>query len=319
MSAWLRRRHASTLTVLMFHRVLARDDPRAAHADPYYTLDVEVFARTLAFVRRHYRPVSIDEVLAAHAGESRLPARAALLTFDDGWADNARYAAPLLRQAGVPALVFVVADAVGTRQPFWQERLIHAQLRGALDLPALQAAAGIAQGQGAQGVRDCIRRLEELPGEDRARLLAPFAAAMDDGHRHMVDADDLATLAASGVAIGLHGKSHVQLTRAASLQDELEGGLQRMRDICEPRGMRVCPVLSFPHGAHDAAVTEATRQAGYALAFTSVPAINAVDSGPAFRQARVSVDTRAVTDAQGRFREDRLAITLFRRPVVRLD
>ena len=45
------------------------------------------------------------------------------VTFDDGYADNALAAAPLLAAEDASATVFVVAGAVGSARAFWWDRL----------------------------------------------------------------------------------------------------------------------------------------------------------------------------------------------------
>src|SRR5215467_1113625 len=45
----------------------------------------------------------------------------AVLTFDDGYADNFSNAFPLLRSLGVPATVFVITGDVGRRDVVWNE------------------------------------------------------------------------------------------------------------------------------------------------------------------------------------------------------
>lgn len=350
LGAYHRLRNADSLTVVMFHRTLGRDDPRWALCDPDYTLEDRLFAQSLTFFARHYRVVALADVLAAQRGERRLPPRALLISFDDGWADNVDHALPALRRAGLPAVMFVAADAVGAGQPFFQERLISAWRRGALSLPALAREVAEAVGGGpvseqdalaAQAgsrsavpavLRSLIAALEELPKHVRDALLSRHADAMDDGVRHMIDVEELAQLRAGAVEIGLHGKSHVAMTRAEDLDAEMGGAMAALRaqvaeaagdaDAAAARGGAddavLCRSLSFPHGAFDAAIAERARRAGYALVFTSVPVLNAVGDAPSWLLGRTGYETDTVADAQGRFRPERLAWYLFRRPVQRL-
>lgn len=312
----LRNRHQ--LTVVMFHRVLDPRDARWGTCDPDYTLSVDLFARSLAFLRRHYSVVSADEVLRARRDGTPLPPRPLLITFDDGWSDNAQYALPALRQAGLPALLFVVADAVGARQPFYQERIYAAWRRGAIgvdDLVAELRAQGVdasETGSDEGALRAVIARIEALDVPARDRLLGAFAAQLDDGLQHMVDAHDLRRLQAHGVALGLHGKTHTPMTRAPDLDSELVGAraaLAAHLGADAPAG----DTLSFPHGAHDRAIAERARASGYALAFTSVPVLNPVAPRPGWLLGRTGFDTRTIADAAGRFRPERLALYLFRK------
>jgi hypothetical protein len=81
--------------------------------------------------------VSAADVLAARKGEASLPPRALLITFDDGWKDNADFALPRLRKARLPALLFVVADVIGRRLPFFQEQLMAGWRLGRIDAERL--------------------------------------------------------------------------------------------------------------------------------------------------------------------------------------
>src|SRR5436190_558012 len=46
-----------------------------------------------------------------------------VVTFDDGYADNATVAAPILERHGVPATMFVVSGVVGSQADFWWDEL----------------------------------------------------------------------------------------------------------------------------------------------------------------------------------------------------
>ena len=322
LSLYHRARNAGSLTVVMFHRTLSPGDPRWATCDPDYTLSRDVFARSLAFFRRHYNVVSLEQVLQARRSGAPLPPRAMLLTFDDGWADNVDHALPELRKAGMPALMFVVADAVGRRQPFWQERLIAAWRRGTVgvrEIAARMPDADTEENGGADGMpalRRLIARLEGLPAPEREDVLAPFEAALDDGLQHMVDARQLLALRDGGVALGLHGKSHVRMTEATDLDAQLDGARQALAaSLAQASGAAEAPptTLSFPHGAHDAQIAGKARDAGYELLFTSVPVLNPARARPGWLLGRTGFETDAVVDGTGRFRPDWLAWYLFRR------
>lgn len=324
MPLYHRVRNGDSLTVVMFHRTLAADDPRWATRDPDYTLERGVFARTLGFFKRHYNVVSLQDVLQAHRAGRRLPPRAMLLTFDDGWADNADHALPELQRAGLPALMFVVADAVGRRQPFWQERLIAAWHRKAVRVADVAAAwqamgetgAPDAGGETIDALRAWIAALERLPRTRREAVLAPLQGAMDDGLRHMVDADELRRLRAGGMALGLHGKTHVHMTHAEDLDAELSGARDALAATLGDASK--AETLSFPHGAFDAGIAQHAREAGYELLFTSVPVLNPTRGGPGWLLGRTGFETDTVVDARQRFRPDWLAWYLFRKDVRRL-
>lgn len=321
-----RLRNGDSLTVVMFHRTLRADDPRWASCDPDYTLGEDLFVDSLAFFKRHYRVVSLDDVLRARRAGAGLPPRALLITFDDGWLDNVDYALPALQRAGLPAVMFVAADAVGARQPFYQERIIAAWRLGKLTVDAF--AATMAEHGGARpdrdgiaGLRPLIAQLESMTSAQRSAVLQRHADALDDGEQHMIDVADLARLRAGGMELGLHGKSHVPMLRAENLDAELGGARAAMAAMLDaPEGLAspACATMSFPHGSFDEAIAARAREAGYELLFTSVPVLNSVGRQPSWLLGRTGYEADTVADRDGSFRPDLLAWYLFRRATRRL-
>jgi peptidoglycan/xylan/chitin deacetylase (PgdA/CDA1 family) len=321
-----RVRNADSLTVVMFHRTLREDDPRWASCDPDYTLGEDLFVDSLAFFKRHYRVVSLDAVLRARRDGTGLPPCALLITFDDGWLDNVDYALPALQRAGLPAVMFVAADAVGARQPFYQEQIIAAWRLKKLTVDALAATMGEHGGErpardGIAGLRQLIAQLERMSPASRRDVLERHADVLDDGLQHMVDVADLTRLRTGGVELGLHGKSHVPMLRADDLDAELGGAREAMAAmLAQPEGLAspACATLSFPHGSFDDAIAKRAREAGYELLFTSVPVLNPVGAQPSWLLGRTGYETDTVADRNGTFRPDLLAWYLFRRATRRL-
>ncbi|TNC15322.1 polysaccharide deacetylase family protein [Methylobacterium terricola] len=114
-------------------KTLARDHPviralllralarvrRLAHAPPgLYALCYhhvperhrDGFAAQIAHLQRHGRFVGADEAVALLRDGTVCAQRHFLVTFDDGYADTVEVALPVLRAAGVPAILFLVAD-----------------------------------------------------------------------------------------------------------------------------------------------------------------------------------------------------------------
>jgi peptidoglycan/xylan/chitin deacetylase (PgdA/CDA1 family) len=318
--------HADTLTVVMFHRVLDRADPRWAEANPADTVSAAFFADCLRFFRRHYAVVALADVMRAAGGGGGLPRRALLITFDDGWSDNLRYAAPLLREHGLPAVVFVAVEAVAAAEPeWWQERVYGAFRTGAIGAEgrarlAAAAAAAVPGGAcidrpGEPEVLALIARLSQVDPDRRTALIAGLPPR-EAGARMMLTAAELPRLRAAGVEIGVHGYSHAPLTMLADPAGDLARARDGLRALADGHGEP--DALAIPHGRFDEDVIAAAQRIGYKLVFTSRPHINRLAPGrrPAGRVlGRIVVEQGPLSDPRGRLNSEEMATWLFLRPM----
>lgn len=330
LGAWHRVRNRRNLTVVMFHRVLPDSDPRYPGADPEWTMTPESFARCLEFFRRHYHVVGASQVFAALEGKARLPAGSLLITFDDGWADTAEFAQPVLDRFRMPALVFVAGAAVGQDAPFWEEAVFSflstapdapAQLAAALAELGMAPIAALPQGGGETAIRTAIRELAGRPRTDMLALAAELLRRQGvAGPPAMMDAPQLRRLAA-GHAIGGHGMTHQPLTRVPDLAHELQAAQETLSALLD--GGRIAS-MSLPHGAGSPTVLAACRGAGYRYLFDSRAHLNRIDGHAAPGQeigpvGRIHVSEREITGADGRVDDTLLATWLFLRPVRGLE
>jgi peptidoglycan/xylan/chitin deacetylase (PgdA/CDA1 family) len=149
------------LPILMFHRVVDAT-PRP---NPFnLCVSTRSLDATLRFLRETgHRIVSLEQALDVMSGDRR-PGRFAALTFDDGYADFATLALPVLRKHGAPATVFLVSDRLGGRND-WDidQDLPQVPLLSADDVRELQGQ-GVAFG--AHGASH--RRLSALSREELA-------------------------------------------------------------------------------------------------------------------------------------------------------
>src|SRR5260370_28517251 len=134
---------------------------------------------------------------------------AATITFDDGYAGVFAHAWPLLRDLGVPARVFVVAEAPEQRARFWW------------DHPDVARRTAPAPRE---------RWLGDLGG-DASRIASALAlsptmpARLPDSHRP-AGWDAIAAVAAAGLDIGVHSPTPRTLSRLdnTELERAIVGG-----------------------------------------------------------------------------------------------
>ncbi len=317
LSAYHARRNAATLTVVMFHRVLPKEEIVRRSADPLYTVTPQFLAGCVSFLRAHYNVVGLEDVSRSLNRLAPLPERAALITFDDGWHDNLLYAAPVLK--GTPWTVFVSTDA--TRQPecWWQEVLLWALRSGAATEEELwRLCGGKSESQGIDISHALLLSFERLSPDARTAALYPYFAAFGGTSlpRMMLAASDLVELKRAGAGIGAHGASHMPLTLLR--EDEAAADLRIARDFIRDRaGQAEAPSMSFPHGRYNNRVCEMARGLGYPLLFSSDAVLNRCEDGwiGGDLLGRIPIDMHDVADESGEFDPSRLATWLFLREI----
>jgi peptidoglycan/xylan/chitin deacetylase (PgdA/CDA1 family) len=159
--ACFRRELAVTIPILMYHRISSRPAPGLER----YCVPPETFEQQIAYLRRNgYWGVTPENLLDALSRNIPLPGRPVMLTFDDGYADFAEHAWPVLQRHGFSAAVFVVADAVGGRAAWDAAYGRPAELMDWTTLAELSAGGVCIENHGAAhrprsrlSVRECYR------------------------------------------------------------------------------------------------------------------------------------------------------------------
>jgi peptidoglycan/xylan/chitin deacetylase (PgdA/CDA1 family) len=99
------RRPPAGLVVLIYHRVGRRTPIEV-------DLPVSVFADQIAFLASQAQVVTLTDGLARVADRTAVPEPLVAITFDDGTADFAEVALPVLVEHGVPVTLYVATDFV---------------------------------------------------------------------------------------------------------------------------------------------------------------------------------------------------------------
>ena len=97
------------LTVVMYHYVR---DLKHSRYPSIKGLDVALFKEQVAFLKKHYSFVTVEEVIAATQGIHKLPSHPVLLTFDDVYIDHFTYVFPILKNEGVQGAFYAPVKAI---------------------------------------------------------------------------------------------------------------------------------------------------------------------------------------------------------------
>ena len=160
----------SRLSVLIFHRVRPRIDPLFP-TEP----DAAAFEAQLRWVKDWFNVLPLPAAVAG-LRDGTLPARPLCITFDDGYADNAAVALPILRKLGLHATFFIATGYLNGGR-MWNDTIIEAVRRAAgprLDLSRLglgEVAIGSDEERRA-AIAALLRQFKYLPRAERAEQVA---------------------------------------------------------------------------------------------------------------------------------------------------
>jgi peptidoglycan/xylan/chitin deacetylase (PgdA/CDA1 family) len=226
LSRWLQRRR---LTILMFHGVEA--EPLSPPCP--YVNDAATLRRQLEYVRRYFHVLPLEEALERlYAGS--LPDRAAAITFDDGTRNLLTHAAPVLRDLGLPAAVFLATGPMGTDETLWPDRLWLAFARTKVlevDLTVFGLGTVSLRSDADRGAARAavVRRLKDSPDEERMARVESLIAMLepdldgDAGPFRMLSWEEAHALAGDGnVTLHPHSVTHPILSRCSDEKVEWE-------------------------------------------------------------------------------------------------
>ena len=301
-------------TIVMYHRVLP---PRTGPLGRLHALDLTVFREQLAYIRRHYTPVSAADLVNAAAG-SPLPPRPIVLSFDDGYRDHYQHVLPLLDTFSIPGVFFPVSSSMLDRRVLDVNKVQYllaitdevGPLVTAID-EAIDCESRAGRGPSTSEYRAAwwkpsrwdpaevvyVKRLLQhaLPEAMRRPLL-------DDLFHRLVSSDEAAFAAdlymttsdaremqAAGMTIGAHGDRHLRLPTLSRDDQALEiDGALRVLDAVD--GSRQQFAYSYANGEHDEYSVDILRARGCGVACTTRPDLARITQAEMLTMPRIDAN-----------------------------
>lgn len=272
---------AGTLSVLLFHRVLAEADPLS----PYEPTAAQ-FDDMLSWLGSQFTLLPLREAVRRLADGS-LPPAAAAITFDDGYRDNLEVAAPILARHRAPATFFVATgfldggimfnDVVIETLRQWPGEQIDLDEFGLARLPAATPEQRVA------AISAVLKAVKHLPFDERREAIDRFARR----NRRplpgelMMTTDQLRRLAAiDGFDIGAHTHQHPILAKVDDgvSEAEMRSGRARLEAVLG----RDVALFAYPNGRwiddFDRRHRDMAQRCGFEAAFNTEAGVGTTQS-----------------------------------------
>jgi peptidoglycan/xylan/chitin deacetylase (PgdA/CDA1 family) len=268
--------------VLMYHRI---SRPSQRPEEGLGGLSVEIFAAQMRWLRDNCDPIGPDAI----AERARRPSRvrpAVLVTFDDGYRDYYDLAYPVLKQLGIPSVVFLATSFIDQGGMLWTERVQWAARSTRQESVTLPWADGTAIPLPDAAAREALgerarAHLKSVPDAERQAALDRLLAALGNPpelDRQMLTWDEVRRTM-DITHYGGHTHTHPILSRLSREQADTE--IRTCRDRIAAETGRTPTTFAYPNGRpedYSRETQEILRRHGFSVAFSTSEGIAGPDT-----------------------------------------
>ncbi len=236
------------IAVLMYHRIIDSD----YH---FWKLNVspKIFEQHIKYISKNYDVLKLGDEWQDKVKENQ---KYVVITFDDGYVDNYRFALPILEKYHVPATIFVSTDLIDTDEMYWWDELekifIVDKYIGEFMLDGVSYK--ITDSKCGENVCIAIRnRIKNMAPSKRRECMRELRLAL--GLRELgtstlrcMNTQELSRMAASPyVTIGGHTKSHLSMG-SGHPKELLRSEIEESLSILAKKIGKKIDVFAYPFG-----------------------------------------------------------------------
>lgn len=283
------------VTIVMYHYI--RDFARTRYPG-IKGLDIKEFHGQLDFLQNEYTIITIEDLIGAHRTQSALPDNAALLTFDDGYAEHYELVFPELYKRKIQGCFFPPVDPVVSHKLLDVNR-VHFILASSKNCTALCAFINQEIETYRQAFKlDTIASYEQkwkkpnrfddaetiyvkrmlqtalpeaLRNKVAAKLFAEYVTLDEEAFASelYISKAQAELMQSCGMYFGSHGKSHYWLNQVSreTQENEIAKSLDFLREIGSP--VNDFWVMCYPFGGWNESLLDILRQYKCTLGLTT--------------------------------------------------
>ena len=267
--------------ILGYHRILPRDSKQIEFIQPGMYVTTETFEKHISYLSRHFDIIPLGSLASTPHVQN-----GCIITFDDGWADNYKYAYPIIKRYGIPATVFISTNMMGSSQWPWPDRLSYYIYYGSSnDLFEISKIIESDLGKNITGIENLLSKDKHLVAEqfilaiksldykkitfvmERVdSIMLPLYKSINT-NRPWLTWGEIKEMAENNVSFGSHTHNHVVLTTTSLENAEKE--IIKSRDILSKELGKPVEMFSYPNGNYNNEIMQILKRNGFKIAVTT--------------------------------------------------
>ncbi|MBI2118100.1 MAG: polysaccharide deacetylase family protein [Elusimicrobia bacterium] len=239
-----------SLSIFLFHALFWNKREKDLNLiDPRLGITVSDFRRFVDYYLNHgYRFISANEIL----NSSKLDENQALITFDDGYANNL-LALPILNEFQVPATFFISTNYVKNNKCFWWDILYRERRKAGLSYNEIYEEQQSLKSKKYNHIEEYITRLF-------GKIAFTPASEID---RPLTPAELKACSHSQYLTIGNHTSDHINLTICSN--SEIKFQIMDAQDFIKNTTGKSPSVISYPFGSYSNEIINIAKDSGLKL------------------------------------------------------
>ncbi len=277
------------IIILLYHRVSEKRKIEVFE-DPYsLKVGQENFRDHLQFIKDEFNVIDFKELKRQFEQRELSYDRQAIVTFDDGYADNFYNAFPVLQSFKVPATIFLTTDPIDYSQELWTDRLFRLVFQGGIFekqkrhtfFAKLPLYFKYRRYIALRNKLIDLNRVERDEYMSRLCSCQDCAAQTKEKHDLILTWQQINEMSASGISFGAHSRSHQNLSKlpVKDVYEEIANSKQSI----ESHIKSVVDLFAYPYGgvvSYNEATKKILRDLKFTFACTTNAGHNDLSSDP---------------------------------------
>lgn len=271
-----------------------------------------LFLEQVRYLRSAFGTFTASDALAPGGAAAGVRGDVAVVTVDDGYADNLEPLLEAARTHGVPATVYLTTGCIDARQPttaMWIMLAVHHAAGESIELPE----AGIGPTwirtpvEKERAIREIDKALKRLPPTERDAIVeclversGSSVLVRQRARATMLRWEQVRLMRAAGIEFGAHSLTHPVLSSLdpSAARDEILGSIRRVREMLGVETVTFAYPFGGPADVSES-VVKICKESGAAAAVMLVD--GEMPGGDSFRIPRLMVTGDRSTTPMGAF------------------